>query len=382
MKRPGRVLLLLLPCIAQAQVPPSTPPHVPPMAVSNEADAEQLALAQRQGAAYAALVEWERQGAAWSARRDAGDYRLIAALSPAEGAWTMYGGAPQWRDAPAGMVHLRVFPEDAGSLRFVPGLDVHAAFLDANGQRLGEAALPVGLYPATDAYGSNVSLPPGATRLLVEIAPLRVMRHDPYNGDRFFAPVTASFALPPLPPPSGETASDRAERDPPEALLKTRREVLEDTLKVMWKQASSGEERRAGDMIVDSAIEYAEAFWRFSPEGTFRYTLENERSAKDNAHLEIAPRDPRTGRFLPAASVSVTLSGADGYRVTDTLPLLWHSWLYHFGRNWRVPRSGHYRMDVTVRPDAIAHYGHATGSALFAPVQVTFPDLLVKTGGK
>lgn len=75
------------------------------------------------------------------AQRDAGDYRLVAANSPAEGAWTLQGGAPQWQDAPAGMVHLRVFPEDHGSLRFVPGLDVHAHFLDADGQRLGEASL-------------------------------------------------------------------------------------------------------------------------------------------------------------------------------------------------------------------------------------------------
>ena len=63
------------------------------------------------------------------------------------------------------MVHLRVFPEDRGSGRFVPRLTIRARFLDAQGAVLGEAPLAFALYPATDAYGANVTLPLGAMQL-------------------------------------------------------------------------------------------------------------------------------------------------------------------------------------------------------------------------
>ena len=81
---------------AQAQQPQATPVHIPPMAVGNEADKEQLALARRQGAAYVALIDWERQGAAWSGTTDAGDFRLVAAITPAEGSWSSAGGTSAW----------------------------------------------------------------------------------------------------------------------------------------------------------------------------------------------------------------------------------------------------------------------------------------------
>lgn len=64
---------------ATGQIGPApTPLPVPPMGVGNEADRKQLAFARRQGAA---LIGWERQGAAWSGQTDAADYRLAAAIS-------------------------------------------------------------------------------------------------------------------------------------------------------------------------------------------------------------------------------------------------------------------------------------------------------------
>ena len=360
----------------------STPPHVPPMAVGNEADAKQLALARRQGAAYVALVDWERQAAAWSAQIDAADYRLVAAISPAEGEWTNGGGAPVWNEARAGKVHLRVFPEDRGSGRFVPGLTIKADFVSADGAVLGETPLPFALYPATDAYGANLVLPTGATQLVVRIEPMQMMRHDPYNGDRFFQYTTAVMPLVLAGPVTGQTASERAEATPPTQLLANRRQALEDTIKAMWAQATSGAEQQAGGMIVTYAIEYAESFWKFSPSGNFRYTIGNERSNAKNAHLEIAPRDPRTGRFIPAAAVMTETIGPYGGSPKQDTPMLWHSWLYHFGKNVRVPHSGMYTLNVTVTPTPLAHYGHATGDTWWAPVSVSFHDAKIATGTK
>ena len=335
-----------------------------------------------QGAAYVALVGWERQGAAWSAEVDAADYRLVTAISPAEGAWSNTGATPAWTEAPAGQVHLRVFAQDRGSGRFVPGLTMRADFLSAGGAVLGGAPLPFALYPATDAYGANVVLPPGTTQVAVRIEPMRMMRHDPYNGDRFSQDTTAVMPLVLAGPVAGRTASDRAEAAPPTGLLADRRQALEDTIRVMWAQATSGAEQQAGGMIVTYAIEYAESFWRFSPSGHFRYTIGNERSNVTNAHLEIAPRDPRTGRFIPAATVTTQTLGPDGGSPKQDTPMLWHSWLYHFGKNVRVPHSGLYTLNVTVTPTPLAHYGRQTGNSWWAPVSVSFAQARIKTGTK
>ena len=373
--------LFLLFAATQAQVPVSTPPRVPSMAVGNEENREQLELARRQGAAYVALVDWERRGAAWSGTTDAADYRLAATITPAEGEWVRGDGTSHWQAAPAGQVHLRLFPQDRGSGRFVPGLQIRARFIDAAGTVLGEVPLPFALYPATDAYGANVPLPPGTARLAVVIEPMRMMRHDPYNGDRFFERTTAILPIALPGPVAGASASERAEATPPAALLATRRRALEDTIKTMWAQASSGGEQQAGGIIVTYAIEYAEAFWRFSPSGKFRYTIENEALNAENAHLEIAPRDPRTGRYVPAARVTTETIGPGGGNPRQDTPQLWHSWLYHFGKNVRVPRSGKYRLDVTVTPTPVAHYERQTGDAWWDPVSVSFADAEIKTGG-
>ncbi len=58
--------------------------------------------------------------------------------------------------------------------------------------------------------------------------------------------------------------------------------------------------------------------------------------------MEIAPVDPRTGRFLPVANVRGTILHADGGEIAGyEVPLMWHPWLYHYGKNIRVPHGSH-----------------------------------------
>ena len=371
---------------ATAAAPPDqTAPSMPPMAVGNEANAEQLKLARREGAAYDALVRWERQGASWSKDGHAGDFRLVAALSPAEGSWSEASGAPAWTDAPQGMAHLRVFPEDGASLRFVPGLVMRAQMLDGSGGVLGETPLIAGLYPVTDAYGANVALPPGVARIAIVIEPLQAKRHDPYNGDRFFKQTTALFDAPARLDTGGQTASERAEASPPTQLKAERVAALKATLQNMWDQASDGGEKTDNGMIVDYAMEYSESFWQFDKNsGQYRYSIENDSSEKTNDHIEVAPRDPRTGSFLGGATVHTVLSrAAKNYRQEYDVPLLWHSWLYHYGGNVRVPGTGRdYTFEVHVTPPTVPHYGRQTGNQLFTPAAVTFENVQFWVGSR
>lgn len=381
------------PVLAQPASSAATPPHIPPEAVGNEANAAQLKLAKAQGGAYARAVAWEREGAAWSAETRAGDFLLVAAISPAEGGWDLTPSGLRWSDPPPGAVHLRVFAADGGDGRSVPGATLHARFVDAAGATLANAPLPAGLYPLTDAYGADVPAPPpGATALVVTIDPLPWRRHDPYNGDRFSTPTVARFALADVRAVSGPPASLRAEHAPPE-LKAGLNQALGDTVTAMWSQANAGSEKKVGDYTIDYAVEYGEAYWEFH-KGRFRYAIENENNARRNAHLEVVPRDGLTGNFLPGVTVKAVVTGPDGpvpppveadpvgSQGDGGVPLMWHSWLYHYGENWRVPKAGTYRMQVHFTAPTARRYGRASGDRMAEPVDLTFDGVTIKTGQK
>jgi uncharacterized protein involved in high-affinity Fe2+ transport len=393
LRRLAAALLLGACAGARAQAPAPTPGHIPPHAVGNEANEEQLALAVRQGQAYLRAVDWELAGAAWSARARAGDQVVSAAISPAEGGWSPSPNGLAWTDPAPGQAHLRVFLADGADGRFVPGARVQARFFDAAGRLLAEQVLDPGIYPLTPAYGSDLALPAGAATLAIAVEPLPMRRHDPYNGDRFFAQANAVFTLPALGPVSGTPASERAEHAP-QALRDGLNGALDATIAAMWKQANAGAAERAGDYDVGYAVEYAEAYWEFRGR-QFRYAIENEQSAHFNAHVEVVPRDHLSGQFLPGTRVSATLVGPDGPvpppsdhggmgapRGPGDVPLMWHSWLYHYGQNWRVEHAGTYRLQVHIEPPPQRRYGKASGKRLGVPVDVVFDNVTIKTGQK
>jgi hypothetical protein len=368
--------------VTDIPTPSATPAKVPPHARSNEADRQQLALATQQGEAYGAAVAWEREGAIWSAETRAGEYRLIAAISPSEGAWLWRSDHLEWLEPPQEMIHLRVFAADGADGRFVPGATLHARLLSANGSPLASAELPYGIYPLTDAYGANISRPDGVATLEVEVDPLPWHRHDPYNGERFYRKVVAFFRLDSLPEqPPGEPASRRAENAPDE-LKRAQNAALEQTIRAMQKQANDGGSQRARDYDVVYAVEYAEAYWQ--PSGTaLRYTIENEQSTKYNAHVEAAPRDAFTGRFLPGLRVEATVEREDGAPIsTHDVPLMWHSWLYHYGENWRVPGSGDYKLRLRFDPPSAPRYGKESGRRMTEAADLTFDHVSFIAGVK
>ncbi len=378
---------------AIAQALHDTAPHVPPMAVGNEANAEQLRHARIQGDAYAQAIAWERAGAAWSAQVHAGDLLLSAATSAAEGGWDLTPDGLRWTDPAPGRLHLRVFAQDAADGRVVPGATVHAGFVDASGRVVGTAELPAGIYPLTDAYGADVTVPAQATTLVVTVDPLPWRRHDPYNGDRYSTPTVAVFENLPSTIPTGTPASARAEQAPA-PLRRALDGALDDTVDAMWRQANAGAEQRAGDFRIDYAVEFSEAYWSFH-DGRFRYSIENENSTARNAHVEVAPRDAANGNFLAGLRVVAELIGPDGpvpppHDEPDPgapaepgqVPFMWHSWLFHYGENWRVPRGGTYRLRIHVDAPTARRYGRASGNRLGRPVDVTFDGVTIKAGTK
>ena len=128
-------------------------------------------------------------------------------------------------------------------------------------------------------------------------------------------------------------------------LAKAQGEAMQQALEHMiQKEADDGAEKRAGDYLVGYAVEEAEGMYHLHAGELQWHEPEDE-----NVHVEVSVRDGADGRFVPGLTVYATLIDRAGRKVgTHQQPFLWHPWLYHYGRNWRVPGDGEYTLQVPV----------------------------------
>ena len=139
--------------------PYASTPVQPPQAASGASTPAQLLLAEQQGKADTAILNWvlANSGPLVGDTR-AGDFRIGFTITPAEGWWDKAaGGTLAWHEAPDDNVHLRIFVLNLADGRMVPGLNLRATLTDANGN---EQSVPVdfGWYPLINAYGGNFPL--------------------------------------------------------------------------------------------------------------------------------------------------------------------------------------------------------------------------------
>ena len=108
-----------------------------------------------------------------------------------------------------------------------------------------------------------------------------------------------------------------------------------------------------------------------------------EKPKEENAHLEIAVLDGADHRFVPGLTVHLTVIDSDGKEVgTHVQPFLWHPWIYHYGRNWKLPGNGTYTLHVRIEPPTFARHDPENGKRYAEPVVVTFENVDIKTGQK
>jgi hypothetical protein len=162
---------------------------------SGEADEQQLRLAREQGDAYArALRHMASEVAEDGGEQRAGPYLIGYAVEEAEGMYEWSDGELLWREPGEENLHVEIAVCDGADRRFVPGLRVTAALVDADGNEIGEHEHPMLWHPMIYHYGRNWKVPgDGDYTLRVHIEPPRFMRHDQINGKRFTEPVDAEF---------------------------------------------------------------------------------------------------------------------------------------------------------------------------------------------
>lgn len=175
---------------------PTTQHHRPPMATSDEAEPRGLELVRKQGEAYRKTVEHMAQDVAERGEiKPAGDYLIGYAVEEAEGMYRLEDGELVWEEpGPGENLHVEVIVMDGADQRFVPGLEVHATLLDAEGREIGTHRQPFLWHPYLYHYGRNWALPgDGEYTIRVRVEPPTFMRHDRVNGRRYAEPVEVEF---------------------------------------------------------------------------------------------------------------------------------------------------------------------------------------------
>ena len=136
-----------------------------------------------------------------------------------------------------------------------------------------------------------------------------------------------------------------------------------------------GAEKGAGDYIVAYAIEDAEGL----------YALENgeltwQEPEEANKHIEISVRDAADNRFIPGLNVHVSLIDSQNREVGGKrrLHFLWHPWLYHYGMNWKVPKSGDYTLRVQIQAPDFMRHDEKNGRRYADDVEVTFENVTIE----
>jgi hypothetical protein len=138
--------------------------------------------------------------------------------------------------------------------------------------------------------------------------------------------------------------------------------------------ADDGQEIKHGPYFIGYAIEKAEGMYKMDEDSKLVWHEPGE----DNVHVEVSVRDAADGRFVPGLTIHARLIDSEGNDVgMHRQPYIWHPWLYHYGRNWHVAKSGDYDLEVRIQaPDFPRHdkkngkrYGEDV-TVMFSPVKI------------
>lgn len=146
-------------------------------------------------------------------------------------------------------------------------------------------------------------------------------------------------------------------------------------LEQMTQKEAHGAQKRAGKYIVGFAIEQID--WASNH---LAEQLAWEESQDENLHVEIVVQDGTDGHFIPGLAVHTTLVDENGNVIgTQKQPFLLHPWLFHYGRNWRVPREGLYTLRVRIEATESMRQGKLIGKRFAGPLEVEFTGIEIKT---
>lgn len=160
------------------------------------------------------------------------------------------------------------------------------------------------------------------------------------------------------------------------------------TLKHMLNDiAEGGKEIEHGDYLIAFALEEAEGMYapkkrkkKGEKNGNGALKLEWREPKKENIHIEVSVRDKADGRMIPGLDIEVTVMKGRSKIGTHKHPLLWHPYLYHYGRNWKVPGDGKYDLRVRFPAPQFHRHDKKNGKRFTRGADVTFKNVTFETG--
>jgi hypothetical protein len=139
--------------------------------------------------------------------------------------------------------------------------------------------------------------------------------------------------------------------------------------------AQRGAEKPVGEYLIGYAVEKAEGLYHLR-DGELVW----EKPKNKNIHIEISVRDGGSGRLIPGLRVMVTVLDEKGKEIgTHRHKLLWHPWLYHYGRNWRLPGDGKYTIRVHIPAPDFPRHDKKNGKRFASSIWAEFTDVKCKT---
>lgn len=151
-------------------------------------------------------------------------------------------------------------------------------------------------------------------------------------------------------------------------------------LTLMQDDVDSYKTKESDNYIVTLACEEAEGMYR--PENDQDLTWQVPDKGM-NKHLEIAVQDKYDGRFVPALDIHVKATSPTNGNVAydDSLPFLWHPFLWHYGSNWQIDDDGStYDFVVTIAQPTFGRHDEQNGKRYPRAVTLEFGDFELESG--
>lgn len=161
-------------------------------------------------------------------------------------------------------------------------------------------------------------------------------------------------------------------------LAREQGDAMQHAVQTMTQREAHGQAKQAGDYLIGYAIEEAEGLYHLR-DGKLQWQDPQD----ENVHVEVVVCDGADKRFIPYLAVYATLIDSKGQDVgTHLQPFLWHPWLFHYGRNWKVPGDGEYTLRIRVEVPDFPRHDKMNGDRYTEPVEVEFTEVQIETGQK
>ncbi|MHB1416735.1 MAG: iron transporter [Chloroflexota bacterium] len=182
----------------------------------------------------------------------------------------------------------------------------------------------------------------------------------------------------PLIETTGEATSEQLE------LAKLQGLAFGAALQAMKRKTGILETKQVDGYEISVTARQAGGLWHLNEGllGVGQERLEWKQASGSNAYIMVIVRDRVDGRFVPGLHVQVTVRTAEGIEVGSLhQDYVWHPWLYHYGRNWKLPGDGTYRINIKMDCAKFRRLDRANGRRYNQPVDLDF-FLSIITGVK